>query len=66
MQVVLGLGALEWAYTAWELVQVRDALGQPFLRMLVILGTVAAVTLVSALLFQTATLRKFYRLERQG
>ncbi len=63
MQVVLVLGALEWAYTIWELVMLRSAHGLPYVRMVAILGTVAAVTLLSALLFQTATLRKIYRMQ---
>ena len=66
MQVVLILGALEWALTIYELVQVRAAQGQPFARMTVILGVVAAVTFCSALLFQSPTLRKTYRLDRPG
>ena len=65
MQVVLVLGALEWAHTIYELVQVRAAQGQPFTRMTVILGVVAAVTLCSALLFQSPALKKIYRLDRQ-
>lgn len=65
MQVVLMLGALEWVYTIWGFVQIRAAHGQPFIRMVVILGIVAAVTLCSALLFQTATLKRVYRLERR-
>lgn len=65
MQVVLMLGALEWVYTIWGFVQIRAAHGQPFIRMVVILGIVAAVTLCSALLFQTATLKKIYGLDRQ-
>ncbi len=66
MQVVLMLGALEWAHTTYELVQVRAAQGQPFTRMAVILGVVAAVTFLSALLFQSPTLKKSYRLDRQA
>lgn len=65
MQVVLALGALEWVYTIWGFVQIRAAHGQPFLRMVMILGIVAVVTLCSALLFQTATLKKIYRLEQE-
>ena len=65
MQVVLILGALEWAHTIYELVQVRAAHGQPFTRMIVILGVVAAVTLLSALLFQSPALKKIYRLDRE-
>jgi hypothetical protein len=65
LQIALVLGALEWAYTVWELVLLRSAHGLPYVRMVAILGIVAAVTLCSALLFQTATLKKVYRLERQ-
>jgi hypothetical protein len=65
VQIALLLGALEWSYTIWELVQLRAAHGLPYVRMVVILGTVAAVTLCSALLFQTATLKKIYGLDRQ-
>ena len=63
MQVVLILGALEWVRTLYELVQVRAALGQPFTRMTIILGVVAAVTFCSALLFQSPALKKIYRLD---
>lgn len=63
MQVVLILGALEWVRTLYELVQVRVAYGQPFGRMMVILGIIAVVTFCSALLFQTPTLKKTYRLD---
>jgi len=65
MQVVLILGALEWLRTLYELAQVRAALDQPFIRMTVILGVVAAVTFYSALLFQMPTLKKVYRLDRR-
>ena len=61
MQIVLVLGALEWVRTLYELVQLRTALGQPFARMTVILGVVAAVTFCSALLFQTRTFKRIYR-----
>jgi hypothetical protein len=63
MQVVLILGALEWVRTLYELAQVRAALGQPFTRMTIILGVVAAVTFCSALLFQSPALKKIYRLD---
>jgi len=65
MQVVLVLGALEWTHTIYALVQVRATQGQPFTRMTIILGVVAAVTLCSALLFQSATLKRIYRLGSQ-
>ena len=64
MQVVLILGALEWVRTLYVLVQERAAYGQPFVRMTVILGVVAAITVCSALLFQSSTLKRIYRLDR--
>jgi len=63
MQVVLVLGALEWVRTLLELHQVRVALGQPYGRMLVILGLVAAVTACSALVFQSKALKGVYGLD---
>lgn len=64
IQVVLILGALEWLRTIFELAQVRATLGQPFARMLVILGVVTALTVCAALLFQSPTLKRIYRLDR--
>jgi hypothetical protein len=66
MQVVLILGALEWLRTLYELAQVRAALDQPFTRMSIILGVVAAVTFCSALLFQSQALKRIYRLDRRA
>ena len=65
VQVALVLGALEWIRTLQGLVQVRTALGEPTTRMVIILGSVALVTLASALLFQSTTLKKVYRLDSQ-
>jgi hypothetical protein len=63
VQVVLILGALEWLRTLFMLARSRAAEGEPFIRMAVILGVVAAVTFCSALLFQSATLKRIYRLQ---
>ena len=65
LQVVLVLGALEWVRTLYGLVQMRTALGEPYGRMLIILGSVAAVTALSALAFQSKVLKKTYGLEKQ-
>jgi len=62
-QVVLVLGSLEWLRTAYELGHIRALHGQPYGRMLVILGIVAGVTFCSAILFRTPALKKIYRLE---
>ena len=66
MQIVLVLGGLEWVLTTYELVQVRTAHGLPYLRMVVILGFVAAVTFGSALLFQLPKPKRRYRLDREA
>ena len=62
VQVALLLGALEWVWTIYDLVQVRTAMGMPATRMMVILGTVAAVTALSAGLLQTKAMKRIYGL----
>ena len=64
VQAALVLGTIEWLWTLYRLVEVRVALEQPYTRMVIILVVVAAVTLCAALLFQTPTLRRIYRLDR--
>ena len=63
VQVALLLGALEWVWTIYDLVQARAAMGMPATRMVVILGVVAAVTALSAGLFQTSALKRIYGLD---
>ncbi len=63
MQVVLVVGAIEWVRTLVALAMSRAEQGEPYLRMTLILGAVAVITLLSAWLFQTATLRKVYGLD---
>jgi hypothetical protein len=52
VQLLLVAGALEWGRTAVQLVDLRRAHGQPFLRMALILGVVAAVTALTAVLLE--------------
>lgn len=66
MQVVLVLGALEWLRTAYEIGHMRALQGEPYGRMLVILGILAAVAFLSALLFQSNTLKEIYGLGSGG
>jgi len=66
LQVILILGALEWLRTLYQLAQERAALGQPFTRMVVILGVVAAVTFCAALLFQSPVLKRIYGLDQRA
>jgi len=62
VQVALVVGAVEWLRTLYTLAQWRASQGEPVARMVAIIGAVAAVTFFSALLFQSKTLNKVYRL----
>lgn len=62
MQAVLVMGTLEWLITIHHLVTARAAHGQPYARLVVILGVVAAVTFGAALLFQSSTMKQIYQL----
>ena len=64
-QVVLVLGMLEWIRTLFELVAVRQAFGQPWARMVAILGVVALFTGASALAFRSPALKERYELVKK-
>lgn len=64
IQLGLALGTVEWIRTLIVLVVVRRQTGEPFTRLAIILGAVAAVTAASALVFRTHTLRDYFRLGR--
>jgi len=57
LQASLILGALEWIRTAAQLVALRESMGQPWTRLAIILGAVALVTALCALVFETRRLR---------
>ena len=61
IQVVLLLAALEWTRPLVVLAMRRSEQGEPFLRLTLILGGVVAVTLISAVLFETKRMRRLYR-----
>ena len=48
VQAGLAVGVLVWLHTAWVLATGRAANGQPYGRMLAILGAVAALTALAA------------------
>ena len=60
MQIVLLLGAAEWFRTGYYLVAMRMAFDEPWTRLAVILGVVAAFTGLSALVFRSMSLRRFF------
>jgi hypothetical protein len=64
LQALLALGALEWILTAVTRAQLRMAHGQPYLRLLLILGAVAVFTVLAALAFQHPGLKRRFGLAR--
>jgi hypothetical protein len=62
VQLALLLGGLEWIRTLVALASHRQAMGEAWIRMAVILGAVGLVTLLSALVFRARALRERYRL----
>ena len=59
-QVALLIGALECVRTLVAIALARHALGEPWMRMALILGVVALVTASSALVFQAKALKTRY------
>jgi hypothetical protein len=60
-QALLALGALEWLRSLYVYASMRIAFEQPWARLAMILGAVAALTLLSGLVFRSRALRRFYR-----
>ena len=61
VQVILVLGAIEWATTLVGLLQMRAAQGLPATRLAIILGAVIVVTAAAALLFEAPAMKRIYR-----
>ena len=62
LQALLACGAIEWVLTATTIAQLRIAHQQPYMRMLLILGSVAAFTVLAALAFQHPALARRFGL----
>jgi hypothetical protein len=62
LQLALLAGAFEWLRTLALFAATRIAMGQPYLRLTLILLAVAAMTAASAAVFQQAAVRRRYRL----
>jgi hypothetical protein len=61
LQVILLAGTVEWILTAVNLAQLRIAHDQPYLRLVLILGTVSVVTALAAWVFERPRLRGRFR-----
>ena len=62
-QVLLLVGAFEWLRTLYFFAAMRIAWEEPWARLAAILGTVALLTALSALVFKLPKLKEFYGLK---
>jgi hypothetical protein len=60
VQGILVIGSIEWLRTLLVFVNIRIAVGEPWVRLVLILGTVAALTLASTFVFRLPALKKRY------
>ena len=60
VQAGLVFGALEWLRTMATFAAARISMGQPYVRMVVILAVVALVTALAALVFERRAMRERY------
>ena len=60
LQAALVVGAVEWARTLAAVAARRLQAGEPVVRLVAILGGVAVVALVAALLLETGAMRRWY------
>ena len=60
VQIGLLLGSAEWLHTTASLIMARKAMGEPFLRLALILGSVSLFTALAALVFQTSRIRAHF------
>ena len=66
VQIALFLGGIEWVYTLMQFVIERHEAGQPWIRLLIILGAVIILTIGSASIFSfSSRLRKRYGLSNE-
>jgi len=63
VQVGLGLGTLEWLRTLVVFAQERMAMGQPWLRLALILGAVAAFSALATMVFRQPKVRARFGLQ---
>jgi sensor c-di-GMP phosphodiesterase-like protein len=66
VQIVLLAGSVEWVRTMVLLARERQRLGEPWLRMALILLAVALFTAASALVFSSERVRRHYSLRARS
>jgi hypothetical protein len=63
IQIELVLGSIEWMRTLIHLVKLRQAMGESWSLLVLILGSVVILTICSSLVFKFKPLRKRYCLK---
>jgi len=66
LQIALAIATLEWLRTAWVFAAARAAADQPYARLLVIIGAVAALTALAAWMISRGTGRRHFRIDQTG
>jgi hypothetical protein len=64
VQIELIAGTIEWLRTTFVLAMIRESLGLPWLRLVLILGSVTLLTLLSVFVFESDSLRKRYGVDK--
>lgn len=66
LQIALAAGTLEWLRTAWVFSAARATADQPYARLLVIIGTVAALSALAAWAVGSRTGQRHFHTDRPG
>jgi hypothetical protein len=62
IQLMLVLGSLEWIRTLYFFAEERKVMGEPWTRLVIILGGIALFTALSALIFQIRSMKEHYKI----
>jgi len=62
IQIFLVIGSIEWIRILFVYVNERQAIEEPYIRLVIILGIVAFLTGLSTLVFRNQALRERYKL----
>ena len=63
IQIVLIVGTFEWIRSTFYYVNQLQELGEPYVRLVIIIGVVALFTGLSALVFKNKKLKEFYNIQ---
>ncbi len=61
VQIILIFGSLEWIRTLYFYLAEREAHGESWIRLFVIIGSVALFTMLSSLVFMFKSLKEVYK-----